>query len=113
MANVYINGTEAAASGTVLIPCDVSASVDMIGSRIHFAFAGGEVGRIDVEGARDGARLVFYGMDNPMGAAARLPGFIKNPSGVYDLAVSVYAIGIGSNVTRIVHYTLFYTGPAS
>lgn len=98
-----IDGREAA-SGSIIVAPGQTGELTLPWGNVELVFKP-DVAPMNIAVAPPGNQIVFEGTDNPVGVAyASTLTFGEQRQ--LRLSIMVYAVGSGSDVTRLVHYTV-------
>lgn len=100
--SLFVNG-KSALTGSVFIPGDTTAAIQLPGITLSLNFQKGTLAAsLDLASGV----LTLTGFDNPLGAAATLSGVMIN-NAPHSFAFSVHSLGEGASPARIFHYTVY------
>lgn len=100
MIGFHVNGKPVIASGSLMIPPNAEASIQLPGGLLKLGFqAEGEEGY-----QWNHWKLTITARENPLGIALDIP-LSTTDGGALQLAMTVHTVGQGRGAYRIVHYT--------
>lgn len=99
---MFIDGRPVTASGTLVIAPGVKAELALPFGRFALVFT--PAAPLNIQLSTNPLEIRFDGTDNPLGVSSTFD--IPLMSGKTHLFLAVYAIGEGTDATRILHYTV-------
>lgn len=97
-----IDGSPVTASGTLVVPARARAELSLPFGKFELVFRPDAPANMQI--TTNPMQIKFDGTDNPLGVSSTFT--IPLTTGKANLALAVYAIGNGSDTTRVIHYTV-------
>jgi hypothetical protein len=97
-----IDGNPVTANGTLVVPSSARAELSLPFGKFELIFR--PEANLNMRLTTNPMQITFDGTDNPLGVSSTFK--IPLTTGSVNLTIAVYALGSGSDTTRVIHFTV-------